>query len=200
MDPAFQMAVELIQHMLPLLNKTQYDSSCVENKIARQIGNLIHDLPHIKTGWISKSLMRDGYRVKGLASTHEHFHSRQQAGLEIIRVWKSGKLSDKRLYRMLKKFCQVHMVTSAENITLRSIQNGEATSKLHWRVQYWLAGILLVKEPEVASRWWFDKCIIKGKQHKTLLDASKKINVDVDALKYRCNSTSKKWVDYRLAA
>ena len=200
MDSSFQIAVELVQHMLQLLNKPRSDPSYVESKIARQIGNLIYDLPHIKTGWVSRSLTRDGYRVRGMASTNEHFYSRQQAGIEIIRVWKTGRLTDDRLYRMLRKFCQVHVVTPAENLILRNIQNAEDTCRLPWRAQYKLAGISLVRDRGSAQRWWFDACVIEGKQHKTLFEAAKKINVDIRTLKYRCNSTAKKWADYQLVA
>lgn len=198
MDLVFEQAVEEIQHALQRINTTRLDVSYVENRIARSIGSLIYDLPHIKTGWVSKSLTRDGYRLRGEKATNEHFYSRQQSGREIIRVWRAGELSDDNLYQMLLRFCQVHVVRPEENNRLATIQT--EYPELGHEQHYAMAGIELIFNPPSAAPWWWDRCVVRGQEYESMYEAAKKIDIDIFDLKYRCKSTAKKWSDFRMIA
>jgi|LakMenEpi03Aug12_release.lakeMendotaPanAssembly.Ray.scaffolds.fasta_scaffold603143_2 hypothetical protein len=99
-----------------------------------------------------------GYRPTGYTShaaltskntTLEHFHSRLGYAKRIIKLINSQRFIDseesyRRLYNMVKSASRVHCTTPEENRRLSRIQNDPRYSHLSWRVQYRLAGIVLI--------------------------------------------------------
>lgn len=115
--------------------------------LARDIGNIVFDINPIQTGLVSTSLIdKWGYRPRISKCTLEHFHARQQTGLKILQMGRSGA-GDDEIKAFIQKVIHVNLVTKDDNNRLRPIQSNSVTKDLDWAVQYKLAGIKLVKDP-----------------------------------------------------
>ena len=160
-----------------------------DNDKARQIGITIFEAPVKFTGLVSKSLLnKNGYR----SSTYceEHFHSRQQAGFQIIEAYRAGKEITEEF---VGKFTQVHRVSSAENIALSPIQNASATKNVGWARQYELAGIELVEDPGCEPSYFNKVYIIDNVVYNNIKDASQGTGESWDVIRKRCSSKAKIW-------
>jgi len=109
----------------------------------RSVGNDIHDLPRIWTGYESKRSIEQP--CPEYKHCNEHFWPRQYAGEQIIRHIIAHKgIEFDILEKMLNKFRQVHRVTPEENRNLMKYQS--SYTFVDPETSYEQAGIILVKQ------------------------------------------------------
>lgn len=165
-----------------------------DEKHARQIAQLIYDLPPQQSGYMSSALAdSQGYRIVKRKACNEHFYSRMRSGRRIIEIFDAGGLTIDILCALLDKYRTVHLVTEQENSRLSTIQNQNLT--LCHREHYRLAGITLIPVKKLPSGFW-DVYTIKGMTFDHLDDACETMKLTRDQLKYRCWSKAKKWSDW----
>jgi hypothetical protein len=141
-----------------ILSITPFDAKMVYLR-ERLIGHLLHEVKPIKkSGYISERALEklesgEYFRyhkpgARGRVLCHEHFYSRQKSGKILCKIYDLHLLNRQLLVELLDCFSIVHLVLPEENIALARIQNNEHTYKLHWKDQYKLAGVDLVKDPK----------------------------------------------------
>lgn len=188
-------AVKMIFNILPLV----YDDDVEEGTdVARIIGQIIYELPNIKSGLVSKSVV-DEHGFRGSKFTPEHFYSRQRAGRTIVEHFKNENLSAEKLLDMLVEYSMVHLVTFDENMQLARIQKAEETRDLTPIEQYRIAGIELIKDRGPAPIWYADTYTIDGVVYSNIHDASLGLDLDYKTILKRCAASKngvKRWAQY----
>lgn len=162
-----------------------------DNYLARGIGNIIFDISITKSGYVSKSLV-DEYGFRSSSFCPDHFHSRQQVGIRIV---KENPSFDK-IIEILTEASMVHLVTSEENIRLSPIQNGKDTREKSWQDQYILAGIDLVRDKGTAPVYFYNVYSIDGVEYSNIQLASQATGLSWDVIRKRCSSQARKWNNY----
>ena len=110
---------------------------------ARSVGNDIHDLPSVWTGYESEASIASKGK-NGYTHSNEHFYPRQYAGAQIVKhIIEHQGIGFTKLLELLDKFRQVHRVTPTENRSLMKYQAVE--SFVDPETSYDQAGIKLVK-------------------------------------------------------
>lgn len=99
-------------------------------RFGRLIGNGIHDMPHMWTGFESVESIKSRKEKQGYCPTDEHFYPRQYAGEYIMRraIRDGDEFTMKTLARLLYKFCRVNKVTKQENNRLTQYQKADTFS------------------------------------------------------------------------
>jgi len=112
----------------------------------RSVGNDIHDLSRIWTGYESEESIAQKM-VLGYKHCDEHFWPRQYAGEYIVKcVCLNAGISFEYLVTLLNKFRQVHRVTPEENRRLMKYQHTSVFTTPE--DAYEQAGVILIKQKD----------------------------------------------------
>ena len=111
---------------------------------ARMLGNILHDIKGLRTGYVSvnarNAVICGEKKVSDL--TNEHFLARQTSGKNLVQFFlENPDCSIDEFLIFLRQICSVHLVLKAENEELKKYQN----QGLQWHEEYELAGVQLVK-------------------------------------------------------
>lgn len=165
-------------------------SNDVEKAIAiKFICDYLHNLKPIFTGLVSSEARNLPYNKM----TNDHFFSRTQTAKKIFDFLDKDKITDKRLILFIKSRCRVHRVTKNENMNLRKIMNNRANIGIHWRKAYDMLGIKLVKYEKQSKKYIYK---IENIDYSSTIEVSKKYNVSLDTVYYRCKSNSEKFSNW----
>lgn len=126
------------------------------NRYGRLIGNLIHDMPDVRTGLQSKKSAERCKRSTKEYKTHscwDHWHPRQWAGVQIIKKALIGELTSDVLAEMLHKYREVVLVLKTENSKDLKPYQGVDTFCGDPKTSYDMAGIKLVPELKRKKVW-----------------------------------------------
>ena len=120
-------------------NMTQNQLDCA----ARMIGNTIHDLTKVWSGYISyfglEYIIKHNKPFASLAS--DHYNSRLQSGKQIISLFKKfGNIPFDSFYNLIFESCFVHKILQSENNKLIKHQS----KGLHWSQCYIDCGVDLI--------------------------------------------------------
>lgn len=118
------------------VNMTPAQLKCV----ARIIGNSVHDLTKIWSGYISQKALKALIEGNSSIITHDHFLSRLQSGKHVVQLFSKGNIPFDMFCTIMFEACFVHKITKDENNRLIQLQN----SGLSWQSCYINAGVDLV--------------------------------------------------------
>lgn len=143
----------------------------------------LHRQKPIHTGLISEAANKKGVKI-----CKEHYFGRLASAKLIMKKIAERKWSDKRLVQFIKSRCRVHYTTSQENMVLRNYDH------LHWTKAYKAAGIKLVPFVPRNKKYVYS---IDGVVYNSIQDAAQKYNITPELARYRCDSKSKKWTEWK---
>lgn len=147
------------------------------------IGEWIYRLPFDQSGLISKKAASSKR-----APTSDHYYGRTASGQLIYREVVNGASAERIAY-ILRSRCRVHLVTSAENTKLKSVDcKKHLKSKKQIQEEYKAVGITLI--PRVRKQKYV--YLIDGVKYSKD-EAMNKFNVSLNQLMYRVNHPGKKW-------
>ena len=109
----------------------------------RHIGNALHDMPRVWTGFCSVSALAEIEKYGISSKTNEHFVPRQYAGQNIVEQAARTKVySMEDMANSLMEVTRVHWVTAEENSRLQQYQGADVFTD--WKSTYAKANIELV--------------------------------------------------------
>lgn len=143
----------------------------------------LHRMKPIHTGLISEAANKKGVKI-----CKEHYFGRLASAKLIMKKIAERKWSDKRLVQFIKSRSRVHYTTSQENTILRNYDH------LYWTKAYAAAGIKLVPFVPRNKKYVYN---IDGIVYNSIHDAAQKYNITTANVRYRADSKSKKWTEWK---
>lgn len=121
----FDKIMVLYQHLVQTSPLYQNMSQSQMNYVARIIGNTVHDLTKIWSGYISNEALRQMISDNNDQKiTHDHYLSRLQSGKQIVQYFNnSNNISFDEFLNLIFEACYVHKITKSENSKLIQHQN-----------------------------------------------------------------------------
>ena len=136
----FDKIYVLYQHLVNTAHLYNQMTPTQLNCVARIIGNSVHDLTKIWSGYISSTALRSLIEDNSTYITHDHYLSRLQSGKNIVKRFSEGIIPFDVFINIMFEACYVHKITKDENNKIIQLQN----SGMSWQRCYISAGIDLI--------------------------------------------------------
>jgi hypothetical protein len=181
---------KMAEYILNVLKVVKDDEVLLEI-FKNGLRNQIFDLGEIYTGYASHLAIETGLSKSKLTS--EHMYPRNRSAIQIIdRVLYGKPITKSRLAAWIKSRCRVHITTKDENLALVQLQKD---SNYYWRNGYREIGINLEKHEFGRKKKYIYK--IHGIEYNSIQDAAQKYSITPELARYRCDSKSKKWTEWK---
>lgn len=136
----FDKIMVLYQHLVHTSPLYQSMTPSQVNYVARIIGNSVHDLTKIWSGYISNDALKLMLSDNEQKITHDHYLSRLQSGKQIVQYFNNNPIPFDEFLNLIFEACFVHKITKQENSRLIQLQN----SGIEWTTSYIQAKIDLI--------------------------------------------------------